>query len=189
MRRKTRLALLFTALAGAGAWAALGGKEAPQRPADVAAAAPKTAPAVAPQAPAIPERASFAQMGADPFNVEPPPAPAPAGAAPPAPPARPVAPPMPYRFAGRLHLGDAVEVYLMKGEELITVKKGDRLEGQYRVEKIGRTEMTLLHLASGVREKIEYDPPIKEDEASVAEANAPAPEAHADARRKAQRGG
>ena len=174
MRRKTRLVLLFTALAGAGAWAALGGKPAPSAPA-VASAPAKNAPAPIENAaaPAIPERASFAQMGVDPFNVEPPPAPPPAVSAPPAAPARPVPPPMPYRFAGRLHVGSSVEVYLMKGDELITVKKGDKLDGQYRVEKIGRTEMTLLHLASGAREKLEYDPPIKEDDASVAETPAP----------------
>jgi hypothetical protein len=172
MRRKTRLVLLFTALAGVGAWAAFGGKEAQERPSDTLAAAPRTAPAVpAPAAvpepaSAIPERASLDQMGADPFNVDPP---APVVAAPPPAPVKPAPPPLPYRFAGRLHVGNTVEVYLTKGEELIPVKKGDKLDGQYRVEKIGRTEMTLVHLASGAREKLEYDPPIKEDDAAVAE--------------------
>ncbi len=195
MRRKIRLALLLTALAAVGAWAALGGKEARQKSVDVAAAtkAPLPAAAVAAASPApepasaIPERASFDRMGADPFDVEPPPAPAPAVATPQAP-ARPVAPPLPYRFAGRLHVGDAVEVYLTKGEDLIPVKKGDKLDGQYRVDKIGRTEMTLVHLASGTRQKIEYDPPIKDD-ATVADAPTAAPEAHAEAQRRIPHGG
>jgi hypothetical protein len=188
MRRKIRLVLLFAALAGAAAWAALGGREPQERVSDTVATA-KKAPADAPvaaapeAASAMPERASFAQMGADPFNVEPPPVPAPVAAAP-AEPVRPAPPPLPYRFAGRLHVGNAVEVYLTKGEELVPVKKGDKLDGQYRVERIGRTEMTLVHLASGAREKIEYDPPIKEDdEAAVAEAT------HANGQRRAQRGG
>jgi hypothetical protein len=192
MRRKTRLVLLFTALAGAGAWAAFGAREPQERVSDTLAAAKNTPAAAAPAAPAapepasvMPERASFAQMGADPFNVEPPPAPAPVASAPPAP-VRSAPPPLPYRFAGRLHVGSAVEVYLAKGDELISVKKGDKLDGQYRVEKIGRTEMTLLHLASGTREKIEYDPPIKEDDDALAETGAP--ETHAEAQRKARGG-
>jgi len=193
MQRRTRLALLFTALAGAAAWAALGGKDAQHAPASVASAAkPSAGPvqsAAAPQPAAaseIPERATLGQMGADPFNVEPPAPPAPVVSAPPGPPARPAAPPMPYRFAGRLHVGNSVEVYLMKGEELVPVKKGDTLDGQYKVERTGRTEMTLLHLASRTREKIEYDPPIKDDDAV---ADAPAPEAHAEAQRRIPRGG
>ncbi|HEY6862984.1 MAG TPA: hypothetical protein VI319_03725 [Burkholderiales bacterium] len=187
MQRRTRLALLFTALAGVAAWAAFGGKDAQHAPASVASTA-KPSPA-APQPAAaseIPERATLGQMGADPFNTEPPALPAPVVSAPPPAPAKPVAPPMPYRFAGRLHVGNSVEVYLMKGEELVPVKKGDTLDGQYKIEKIGRTEMTLLHLASRTREKIEYDPPIKDDDAV---ADAPAPEAHAEAQRRSPSGG
>jgi hypothetical protein len=179
MHRKTRLVVLFTALAGVGAWAAFGGKDADRASAEVVpAAAPQqdaapgvvlaAAPATAPEE-TMPERPSLEQMSADPFNVEPPQQ-APAAAAPPPAPVAVPAPPLPYRFAGRLQIGDAMEVYLAKGDELIQVKKGDKLDGQYRVEKIGRTEMTLVHLASGTRAKLEYSPPIKEDEAAVAEA-------------------
>jgi hypothetical protein len=183
MRRKTRLVILFAALAGVGAWAAFGGKEGARRSEDVAAAAPKpsapegapgvvlaAAPAAAPQdAAEMPARPSLDQMGADPFNVEAP-RQAPAEAAPAAPPPPPAAPPMPYRFAGRLHVGDSTEFYLAKGDKVIAVKKGDKLDGEYRVDKIGRTEMTLVHLASGAREKLEYAPPIDEDESAAAEA-------------------
>jgi len=185
MQRKTRLAVLFTALAGAGAWAAFGGSggapanvvpaAAPPHQAATPAAAPAAVLVSAPSAPAeeaMPERPSLEQMGADPFNVEPPPASAPA-AAPRQEPAAVTAPPLPYRFAGRLQVGDATEIYLAKGDEVIEVKKGDKLDGQYRVEKIGRTEMTLVHLASGAREKLEYSPPLKEDETAAAETPAP----------------
>jgi hypothetical protein len=195
MRRKTRLVVLFTALAGVGAWAALGGKDAQQRSPEVAAAAPKAPPAavaVAAPAPeeasAMPDRPSLEQMGADPFNVEAP-QPAPAAAPLPAPVhSAPPPPPMPYRFAGRLQIGDAMEVYLAKGDDLITVKKGDKLDGQYRVEKIGRTEMTLVHLASGTREKLEYAPPIKEDDeaAETPERTAARPETRARAAAQAR---
>jgi hypothetical protein len=186
MRRKTRLVILFAALAGVGAWAALGGKEG-ARPSDVVAAAPKSsapegapgaalaaAPSTAPQeASEMPERPSLDQMGADPFNVEAPRQAPPEAAQPAAPPPPPAAPPMPYRFAGRLHVGDSTEFYLAKGDVVIAVKKGDKLDGEYRVEKIGRTEMTLVHLASGAREKLEYAPPIDEDESAAAEALEP----------------
>jgi hypothetical protein len=114
-------------------------------------------------------------MGADPFNIDSP-QPAPAAAPQPAPVhSAPPPPALPYRFAGRLHVGDAVEVYLAKGDEVIEVKKGDKLDGGYRVEKIGRTEMTLVHLASGAREKLEYAPPINEKEDATAAGIRPGP--------------
>jgi hypothetical protein len=213
MHRKTRLIILFTALAGVGAWAVLGGND--RTSAQLAATAPRkaapeaapgvvlaSAPAAAQQAAAETlERPSLDQMGADPFNVEAPKQTPPEAAPPAQPPAPPAPPPMPYRFAGRLHVGDAVEFYLAKGDAVIAVKKGDKLDGEYRVEKIGRTEMTLVHLASGAHEKLEYAPPINEDEGAVVDVpeasrhaaaksrRTPSASAHTAALRKAERGG
>jgi hypothetical protein len=202
MRRKTRLVILFATLAAVGAWGALGGRDRPSvavvpaaDPAERAALAPAVTLTAAPapeEASGLPARPSLEQMGADPFNVEVP-ATAPARSAPPPPPARPAAPPLPYRFAGRLHIGDSVEVYLAKGDDVIAVKKGDKLDGQYRVERIGRTEMTLVHLASGTRERLEYAPPIDEDETAVAETPEPQEARGSPAKygslRKVERGG
>ncbi len=63
-----------------------------------------------------------------------------------APPPKPVAPPVPYRFAGQLIQGERPEVLLAKGDSVIPVGKGDTLDGVYRVEAIGETQITLLYL-------------------------------------------
>ena len=172
MRKYSRLAILFTALAGIAAWTAFGGKDARESSIVGVSEAAVSAPAAAavPAGPRMPERPDLEAMGADPFSVE---QPASTGAAAVAH-AAPVAPALPYRFAGRVQVDGVTEVYLAKGDNIFQVKKGETVEGQYRVQKIGRSEMTLVHLASGTREKIEYSPPINEDD-STATAATPGP--------------
>jgi cohesin domain-containing protein len=66
----------------------------------------------------------------------------------------PTAPPMPYRFAGQLIQGDRPEVLLANGDSVIPVVKGDTLDGLYRVEAIGETEITLVYLPLKQRQTI-----------------------------------
>jgi hypothetical protein len=188
MRRTYRLAILFTSLVAAAAWAALGGNERRASSVEVVAAvAPQRdqqSSAASPEEPQIPARPALEAMRANPFSVDAPAAPSPEASVP----ARPSAPPLPYRFAGRVHIGDAVEVYLAKGDEVFTVKKGDTLDGEYRVQAIGRSEMTFLHLASKTHQKLEYSPPIV-DNADTAVAATPAPQRRAQAQSKDNPGG
>ncbi len=186
MRKYSRLAILFAALAGIAAWTAFGGKDAPESSIVGVSEAAASAPAAAavPAGPRMPERPDLEAMGADPFSVE---QPASTGAAAVAH-AAPVAPPLPYRFAGRVRVDGVTEVYLAKGDDIFPVKKGDTVEGQYRVQAIGRSEMTLVHLASGSRERIEYSPPINEGD-STATAASPSEKRKYGSLRKDQRGG
>lgn len=54
---------------------------------------------------------------------------------------------MPFRYMGRMQEdGGKIQVYLVKGDVLLTAKVGDTLDGTYKVQKIDRQEMTLLYL-------------------------------------------
>ena len=71
--------------------------------------------------------------------------------------AAPVAPPLPYRFAGQLLLDSGKQVFLARGDEIIPVKEGDTVDGQYRVESVSTTSMALVHIASNTRQVMEFD--------------------------------
>ncbi|NMG44740.1 secretion system X translation initiation factor, partial [Aromatoleum toluvorans] len=66
--------------------------------------------------------------------------------APPAPPPVPVAPPVPYEYLGKLADGSSVRVFLVRGERPYTVTEGDVLDGNYKVQRITDTTMTLVYL-------------------------------------------
>lgn len=66
---------------------------------------------------------------------------------PPAPPQAPTAPPLPFRFMGRLtEDGGKPQVYLVNGDQLHTVREGDTIDGVYKVQRLERSEMTLVYL-------------------------------------------
>jgi hypothetical protein len=58
----------------------------------------------------------------------------------------PVAPPMPFRFVGRMLQDGQLFVFLAKGDTVMTVKQGDTIDGVYRVESVGETEVALTYL-------------------------------------------
>ncbi|OGG57069.1 MAG: hypothetical protein A3F84_04550 [Candidatus Handelsmanbacteria bacterium RIFCSPLOWO2_12_FULL_64_10] len=58
----------------------------------------------------------------------------------------PTAPPMPYQFAGKLLQDGRLQVFLAKGESVVAIQEGDTLDGGYRVESIGETQVTLIYL-------------------------------------------
>jgi cohesin domain-containing protein len=65
-------------------------------------------------------------------------------------PAAPVAPPMPYRVAGQLVQGGAIDVVLAKDDRVITVRAGEMVDEQYRVESIGKEGVTLVYVPLGI---------------------------------------
>ncbi len=69
-------------------------------------------------------------------------------------PARPVAPPMPYRVAGKLVRDGTVQVLLSKGEALLTVREGDTVDNQYRVDSIRDDKVTLVYLPLDARHEL-----------------------------------
>ena len=67
-------------------------------------------------------------------------------AAPPAP------PPLPFRYIGRVVQDGRVEVLLLRGAQHFSVAAGEALGSQYRVEKIGDSEILFLYLPLNVQQ-------------------------------------
>lgn len=66
----------------------------------------------------------------------------------------PTAPPMPYRYAGKVVQGGRLSVLLSKGDTVFPIKAGDILDGAYRVEAIGESQITLVYLPLKQKETI-----------------------------------
>src|SRR5712692_3822414 len=168
MRRPPRIAVLIALLAGSAAWVAidLRGPAAPTSAKAPASAASQdteqsASPASQEKQPGIPARSALGRIAADPFSAHswmPRPKPAAVSAAP-----DPVAPPLPFRFAGQLHRDSGIEVYLARGEEIFTVKEGDTLDGQYRIDSVSATEVSFVHLPTGTRQTMQFSA-LKEQE-------------------------
>lgn len=156
MRRPPRIALLIAALAGVAVWVVFDLRSQPAATKAQATSGVPTAQVSSEPLFGIPARLGLGKKGSDPFSTQSwtPPKPAAAGAAPPV---APVAPPLPFRFAGQFHRDSAMEIYLGRGEEIFPVKQGDTLEGQYKVEAVGSSEIAFVHLPSGIRQTLEFN--------------------------------
>jgi hypothetical protein len=87
----------------------------------------------------------------------PPPAPPPA---PPAPPPPPMAPPLPYQMIGRVVEGEgakAVEVALLTSpSRALSVRRGDVIDGQWRVEQVSASGVSLTWLPAQLPQNIVF---------------------------------
>jgi hypothetical protein len=82
---------------------------------------------------------------------------------------------VPYRIAGKV-IHEAEEIVLAKGDRVITVREGDKLDDGYRVESIKADHVVLLNVPLGAREKLSlgstfiidetYDPDAHESRAA-----------------------
>lgn len=113
----------------------------------------------------LPARAAFGDAGADPFSPRTPEVALPPASRHAGPGA--VAPALPYRFVGRVYQGGGTQIFIARGDRVIAVKKGDVLDGEYRVDAVSGTELAFIHLASGSRQLLQFTPPI-EDENRIA---------------------
>lgn len=134
-----------------------------RRPVAVAAAA---AVPVGPASAAASARAPWAEVAAAQLAAwqpppPPPPPPAPPPAAPAAPPP-PMAPPMPYQMIGRVVEGEgakAVEVALLSGpNNALSVKRGDVIDGQWRVEQVSPSGVSLMWLPAQLPQTLVFRP-------------------------------
>lgn len=116
----------------------------PQHPAatpDIAAPTPEAPASVLPEV-AVPAADLFAVQS---WYVAPPPPPAMA-AAPPPPPPKPTAPPLPFKFIGKMDDRQHLQVFLMRGEQVLVVREGDLIDKTYKVQRIDTERMTLVYL-------------------------------------------
>ena len=125
-----------------------------RRPAASSPEAPKPSAARQPWAEASPAQLAAWQPPPPPPL---PPAPPPVAAAPPPPP---MAPPMPYQMIGRVVEGDgakAVEVALLAGpNKALSVKRGDVIDGQWRVEQVSTSGVSLTWLPAKLPQNIVF---------------------------------
>jgi len=69
---------------------------------------------------------------------------APQGAAPVA--AAPSAPPLPFRYFGKLIENGKLEVFVMKGDEVLSIAAGQKIDNDYRVDGITATTISFTYL-------------------------------------------
>jgi hypothetical protein len=81
----------------------------------------------------------------------PPPPPPPVKVAP----APPTAPPLPFTFLGRYADGDKPVFFLVKGDRVLTVKEGDIIDGNYRVDGIAGSTLGLTYLPLNIKQTLD----------------------------------
>jgi hypothetical protein len=127
-----------------------------------AAASPVVVPTSPANLPAaLPRRQTLAKLRADPFaprSWTPPAASTVVHAAAVAAPTQPAAPPNPYRFAGSVQHGGTIKVVLAAGERIHVVKRGEVIDGLYRVDAVSRNAATLVYLPLGLEHQLAYTP-------------------------------
>lgn len=78
----------------------------------------------------------------------------PAQAAKAAAPDKPAVPPLPFQYFGRLTENGKTEVYVMRGEELITLAPGQKI-GDYRVEQIADASVSFTYLPLKMKQTLD----------------------------------
>jgi hypothetical protein len=125
---------------------------------------------------ALPAREAIGKPRGEPFGQRSwaPAAPPPSAVAAAAP--KPVAPPVPYRVAGQVTRDGVVQVVLARDDRVISVREGDRLDDEYRVESIKPDAVTLVYLPLDTRQDLPVAGMQLEPQraATVAAANTPA---------------
>jgi hypothetical protein len=67
---------------------------------------------------------------------------------------KPVAPPLPFQYFGRLTENGKTEVYVMRGDELITLAPGQKI-GDYRVEQIADASISFTYLPLKMKQTLD----------------------------------
>jgi hypothetical protein len=79
-------------------------------------------------------------------------------------------PPMPYRIAGQVVHDGTARVVLARDDRVLTVREGEMLDDDYRVESIRADGVTLVYVPLGVREQLPVTAAMTLDTPQVAAA-------------------
>jgi hypothetical protein len=79
---------------------------------------------------------------------------APAAVAMPNVPAKPAAPPLPFQYFGRLTEKGKTEVFVMRGEELLSIAAGQKV-GDYRVDKVTDSSISFTYLPLKMKQTLD----------------------------------
>ncbi len=77
-----------------------------------------------------------------------------AGGAQPARAEKPSAPPLPFKYFGKLTENGRTEVYVMRGDELLTVAAGQNI-GEYRVDQVNEASIAFTYLPLKTKQTME----------------------------------
>jgi hypothetical protein len=105
-------------------------------------------------------RDAMPQLARDPFSAEPPKKPVRTVVV-----SAPAVPVNPYRFAGELRVGGAIQRFLARGDDTFEAKAGEELGDGYAVESVSASAIVLVHRASGTRQALAVGAPAWEDPA------------------------
>jgi hypothetical protein len=84
-------------------------------------------------------------------------APGPAQKASVAPP--PVAPPLPFQYFGKLTENGKTEVYVMRGEELISIARGQTIGAEYRIDQVSDSSISFTYLPLKMKQNMDLPAP------------------------------
>jgi hypothetical protein len=69
-------------------------------------------------------------------------------------PAKPVAPPLPFRYFGKLTEKGNTEVFLMRGDELLSIAAGQKV-GDYRVDQVTDSAISFTYLPLKMKQTLD----------------------------------
>jgi len=68
---------------------------------------------------------------------------------------KPAAPPLPFQYFGRITENGKTEVFLMRGDELLSVAPGQTL-GEYRVDQVGAGSIAFTYLPLKTKQTLDF---------------------------------
>jgi hypothetical protein len=106
------------------------------------------------------ERPQAAPPSGDPFAARSfgAPAAAQAGAQAAAAPAKPEAPELPFRYMGKVIEDGKLEILLLRGDEHFSVAAGQKIDDQYRLDKVTTSSLTFTYLPMKKKQTLEIIP-------------------------------
>jgi hypothetical protein len=69
-------------------------------------------------------------------------------------PAKPVVPPLPFRYFGRLTEQGKTEIFVMRGEELLSIAAGQKV-GDYRVDRVTDSSISFTYLPLKMKQTLD----------------------------------
>jgi hypothetical protein len=69
--------------------------------------------------------------------------------------AAPSAPPLPFRYFGKLIENGRLEVFVMRGDEVLSIAKGQKIDAEYRVDSITDTSISFTYLPLKMRQTMD----------------------------------
>ena len=104
-------------------------------------------------------RGPSGSSGKDPFAPRSfaPPAPVRRAAAAPVEAEPPSAPTLPFAYAGKLVQDGRTEVFVLRGEELISITPGQKIDAEYRVDAISESQIAFTYLPLKTRQSLELE--------------------------------